>query len=143
MIKDTQTLIVQGNQEIISAIKRLNSDEAKRQAMRSITILEALVSKHVEYNIGFQDGGYDSVPCGPAMTDCNNAFLDLCKRLEDIFSTSFNEEPKGDKQRISEIADKLMLLLTNSYYSLTWLNSNYYKEKHPEDQIPYTDTAHI
>ena len=83
------------------------------------------------------------MPCGPAMTLCNNAFIDLAKRLDDIFSSNFNESPKGDKERLSTVADNLILLLTNSYYSLTWLNSRYYKTTHPEDTTADTDTDRI
>ena len=67
------------------------------------------------------------------MTLCNNAFVDLTKRIDDILSASFEEVPKGDKERVGVVADYLLQLLTNSYYSLTWLNARYYKERHPED----------
>ena len=39
-----------------------------------------------------------------------------------------------------------MNLIANSYYSLTWVNAKYYKEKNPNEHIDETDTgkmAHI
>jgi hypothetical protein len=143
MIRDTQTLIVQGNEEIMAAIRKLNSLEAQRSAMESINILDSLVEKHMVMELEYDVGGYDVLPCGPAMTLCNNAFVDLSKRIDDILSSSFEESPKGDKNRMSAVADNLLLLLTNSYYSLTWLNSRYYKTNHPEDTTADTDTDRI
>ena len=57
------------------------------------------------------------------MTLCNNAFSDLSDRLEDILSSSFEESPRGDKARVNKVAENLIKLLVNSYYSLTWVNS--------------------
>jgi hypothetical protein len=59
------------------------------------------------------------------MTLCNNAFSDLSDRLEDILSSSFEESPRGDKARVNKVAENLIKLLINSYYSLTWVNSKY------------------
>ena len=39
MIRETQSLIVLGNKEIMDAIRRLDSKEAKRNAEESISIL--------------------------------------------------------------------------------------------------------
>lgn len=47
MIRETQTMIALGNQDILNAIRKLNSDEARRQAQTSMTILETLVRKHL------------------------------------------------------------------------------------------------
>jgi hypothetical protein len=57
------------------------------------------------------------------MTLCNNAFVDLAQRMEDILSASFEEAPRGDPTRVKTVAGTLMNLLTNSYYSVTWVNS--------------------
>jgi hypothetical protein len=59
------------------------------------------------------------------MTLCNNAFTDLSDRLEDILSSSFEESPRGDKARVNKVAENLIKLLINSYYSLKWVNSKY------------------
>jgi hypothetical protein len=77
------------------------------------------------------------------MTLCNNAFVDLCKRVDDILGASFAESPRGYKERMGRIADNLLVLLTNAYYSLTWLNAKYFKQMHPNDLIPDTDTDKI
>ncbi len=47
MITDTQKMIATGNQEILNAIRKLNSQEAQRSASSSINILESLVTKHL------------------------------------------------------------------------------------------------
>jgi hypothetical protein len=57
------------------------------------------------------------------MSVCNNAFADLAQRMEDILSSSFDESPRGDKGRVINIANKMMKLLSNSYYSLSYLNA--------------------
>ena len=77
------------------------------------------------------------------MTLCNNAFVDLCNRFEDILSASFEESPRGDKTRVLLVADNIMQLITNSYYSLTWLNSKHYKTLHPEEVIDPNDEVKI
>jgi hypothetical protein len=59
------------------------------------------------------------------MTLCNNAFVDLASKMEDILSSSFEESPRGDKARVNKVADNLIKLLTNSYFSLTWVNSKF------------------
>jgi len=77
------------------------------------------------------------------MSLCNNAFVDLSKRIDDILGASFDEVPRGDKNRVGKVADNLLMLMTNSYYSLTWLNSRFYKDTHPNDPTPDTDTDKI
>lgn len=77
------------------------------------------------------------------MTLCNNAFVDLSKRMDDLLSASFDESPRGDKERVIVVADNLMKLLTNSFYSLTWLNARHYKATHPTTTISNEDTATI
>ena len=61
------------------------------------------------------------------MTLCNNAFIDLSRKMDDILSASFDESPRGDKERVGALGDNLMLLLSNAMYSLTWVNAKYYK----------------
>ena len=56
------------------------------------------------------------------MEICNRAFITLCNRMDGILSACFDESPRGDSARVKAAADKLMLLLTNSFYSLTWVN---------------------
>lgn len=77
------------------------------------------------------------------MTLCNNAFIDLARRLEDILAASFDESPRGDKQRLQTVGDNLMQLLTNSFYSLTWLNARHYKATHPDTTVSDEDTDKI
>jgi hypothetical protein len=127
----------------MEAIRKLNSQEAQRSAMESMNILDSLVEKHMVMELEFDVGNYDVLPCGPAMTLCNNAFVDLTKRVDDILGASFDEVPKGDKERIGKVADNLLMLLTNAYYSLTWLNGRYYKSMHPNDPTAETDTNRI
>jgi hypothetical protein len=69
------------------------------------------------------------------MTLCNNAFIDLSNRLEDIMSSSFEESPRGDKNRVLKVGDNIIKLLANSYYSLTWLNAKFVSEAYPENKI--------
>ncbi len=76
--------------------------------MESINILDSLVEKHMVMGLEYDVGGYDVLPCGPAMTLCNNAFVDLTKRIDDILSASFDEAPKGDKNRVAKVADNLL-----------------------------------
>ncbi len=40
-------MIAVGNQEILNAIRKLNSQEAQRSASDSINILDTLVTKHI------------------------------------------------------------------------------------------------
>lgn len=89
--------------------------------------------------IEYQYGSYDVLPCGPLMTLCNNAFVDLCNRFDDILSASFEEAPRGDKTRVLAVADNIMMLIANSYYSLTWLNAKQYNSTHPLEPIDQTD----
>lgn len=90
--------------------------------------------------IDFSYGGYDVLPCGVQMTLCNNAFIDLCNRFDDILSSSFEELPRGDKNRVRSVGDNIMMLITNSFYSLTWLNAKQYNLTHPTNPI---DTNNI
>jgi len=62
------------------------------------------------------------------MTLCNNAFVDLASKIEDILASSFEESPRGDKTRVNYVANNLIRLLTNSYYSLTWINAKFANE---------------
>lgn len=90
--------------------------------------------------VEYQFGSYEVFPCGPMMTLCNNAFADLANRLDDLLSASFEESPRGDKNRVKLVGDNLILLLQNSYYSITWLNAKFYNEKYPNQPI---DTNNI
>lgn len=132
MIKDTQTLLTLGNEQIMNAIRKLDTAEAQRQAMESMNILDTLVNKHMVQKLEYDNGGYDVLPCGYQMTLCNNAFVDLSKRMEDILASSFEESPRGDKNRAAIVGDNLINLLSNSLYSLSWLNARHYKAIHPD-----------
>jgi len=81
MIKETQSLVLQGNKEILDAIRKLNLKEALRSAEESYSILNTLVTKHMILKEEYQDGSYQIIPCGPTMTICNNAFIDLANRF--------------------------------------------------------------
>jgi hypothetical protein len=83
----------------------------------------------------YQYGSYQVIPCGPSMTLCNNAFIELSNRFEDIMSSSFEESPRGDKTRVFKVGDNLIKLLTNSFYSLTWLNAKYVNQTFPETKV--------
>lgn len=96
-----------------------------------MSILDVLVRKHMIDKMEFEYGRYDVLPCGPLMTLCNNAFVDLCNRFDDILSASYEESPRGDKKRVKIVADNIMLLIANSYYSLTWLNAKQYNATNP------------
>lgn len=65
--------------------------------MDSMNILDVLVTKHMVEKLEYDVGGYDVLPCGQAMTLCNNAFIDLSRKMDDILSASFDESPRGDK----------------------------------------------
>ncbi len=93
--------------------------------------------------VNYEVGQYDTLPCGPAMTLCNNAFVDLCFRFEDILASSFEESPRGDKKRVNLVANNLMQLITNSYYSVTWVNIQQYKAAHPNDYIEDKDLGKV
>ena len=41
------------------------------------------------------------------------------------------------------VGDNLMLLLSNAFYSLSWVNARYYKTMHPTVVIEDTDTQKI
>jgi hypothetical protein len=58
------------------------------------------------------------------MVICNNAFVELCDRFDDLLGAVFNEVPRGDPERVILVADYVMLLLSNSLYSLSWVNAN-------------------
>ena len=65
------------------------------------------------------------------MATCNNAFIDLANKFEDILSTSFEVSPRGDKKRLNSVADNMIKLMANSYYSLTWVNAKYSNHTKP------------
>ena len=96
-----------------------------------MSILDVLVRKRMIENIDFEFGAFDALPCGPLMTLCNNAFINLASRFEDILSSSFDESPRGDKNRMNNVAENIMMLLTNSFYTLTWLNSKQFNKTNP------------
>jgi hypothetical protein len=89
-------MIAVGNQQILNAIRKLNSPEAQRSASDSINILDALVTKHLLDKEEFKLDSYEILPCGIKMTLCNNAFIDLANHLDDILSSSFEESPRGE-----------------------------------------------
>lgn len=91
----------------------------------------------------YDDGAYDVLPCGHDMTLCNNAFIDMCKHMDDVLSSAFDESPRGDKDRVNFVGDNFMELLSNSLYSLSWLNSIHYKRTHPDVVIDKDDTVRI
>lgn len=97
-----------GNQEILNAIRKLNSQEAQRSAQASISKLKSLVKKHMINKEEYQYGSYQIAPCGPTMTECNNAFTELADRFDDILASSFEESPRGDKKRVFVVADNIM-----------------------------------
>lgn len=139
MIRETQTLIALGNQDILNAIRNLNSEEAQRSARGSMTILETLVRKHMIDGHEYDHNDY-SATCGYAFSNCNIAFIDLCSKFEDILGASHNDVPRGELKRIRAVGDNIMTLLTNSMYSLSWLNAKYYNETHPANPV---DTKNI
>jgi hypothetical protein len=94
--------------------------------MESYNILNSLVEKHMIQKREYEGGNYETLPCGEAMTLCNNAFVDLASRIDDILAASFDEVPKGDKDRVGKVAERLLLLLSNAFYSITWVNGRYY-----------------
>jgi hypothetical protein len=65
------------------------------------------------------------------MTKCNVAFVELSERVEDLLSASFEESPRGDKNRVGNVANNLLMLLANSFYSITWLNAKFANETTP------------
>lgn len=67
----------------MSAIKKLNYEEALRFGKDDIAILDELVEKHMTLKIDFPYGGYD-VTCGVKMSECNGAFAKLCNKVDDI-----------------------------------------------------------
>jgi len=143
MIKETQTLIVLGNQEVLNAIRKLDSAEAQRAAEEAKSILDSLVYKHMVLGQEYEVGNYAALPCGTEMTLCNNAFVELSRRLDDIFGKSFEESPRGDKSRVANVANNLMQLLANSLYSLTWLNAKRYNETHPNEVVDTSDSTRV
>ena len=74
------------------------------------------------------------------MTLCNNAFITLSDRLDDILGASFEVSPRGQKTRVAKVANMLMQLLTNSFYSLSWLNAKYYQSTHPGEATETYDS---
>eukprot|EP00347_Sterkiella_histriomuscorum_P023347 403334993 len=141
-IREIQTMINLGNVEISNAIIMLSSIEAQRQVHSDIQILNSLEIKHIINQLNYEQGSYD-VLCGPDMNLCNNAFIDLCNHLDEILDSSFYESPRGDKDRVNLVGDNLIELLTNSFYTLSWLNSVHYKIQHPEIIIDKDDTNRI
>lgn len=131
-------MISVGNQDILNALRKLNSQEAQRDAQSSINTLKALNTKLIVNKEEYVSGSYETLPCGPKMSVCNTAFIDLANRFEDILSTSFEESPRGDKKRVIQVGDNLIKLMANSYYALTWLNAKYANETRP-NQIDVND----
>eukprot|EP00347_Sterkiella_histriomuscorum_P003760 403363054 len=143
MIRETQTMITLGNEQILNAIRKLNSQQAQRKVQGAMGILDSLEMKHLISQMSYEDGSYDVLPCGPDMTLCNNAFIDLCNHMDDVLASSFDESPRGDKDRVNFVGDTFMELLSNSLYSLSWLNSAHYKKMHPQVVIDKDDTLKI
>ncbi|CDW87215.1 UNKNOWN [Stylonychia lemnae] len=143
MIRDTQLLIIEGNEEVMNSIRKLNSQQAIRNVQDALSILDTLEEKHLIQKLDFEHGAYDVSPCGNSMTLCNNAFIKLAKSLDDVLEASFEESPKGEKNRVFNLADNLMQRLMNSFYSITWLNAQQYKSSHPTEQISNDDTQKI
>ena len=83
----------------------------------------------------YDAGQYGVTPCGAMMSGCNDAFIDLANRMEDVLSSSFDVVPRGDKHRMRAVGDGLMRLMQGSFYALTWVNAMYYKKTHPNDHI--------
>ena len=69
------------------------------------------------------------------MTGCNSAFMDLANRMDDILEANFNMAPRGDKERVNKVADLLMKMIINGYYSLTWVNTLNFIERNPSTEI--------
>ena len=67
---------------------------------------------------------------------CNNAFEMVAGHMNDVLGSLFEVSPRGDKNRMQPVADQLMHLLTRAFFSLTWLNTQYYM-KHT---APITDS---
>jgi hypothetical protein len=76
------------------------------------------------------------------MTLCNNAFIELANRFDDILSTSFEESPRGYKKRVIMVGDNLIRLMANSFYSLTWLNAKYANQSKP-NQIDFNNLQQV
>lgn len=53
---------MKGNQEIMEAIRKLNSQEAQRSAMESMTILDTLVEKHMVLQLEYEVCNYEVLP---------------------------------------------------------------------------------
>lgn len=76
------------------------------------------------------------------MAECNIAFTDLTDRFDDILKSSFLESPAGDKTRVRKVGENLIKLLSNSYYTLTWLNAKQANESFP-GQIDFNNLAEV
>jgi hypothetical protein len=61
-----------------------------------MSVLNTLLEKHMILQYSFEDGGYEALPCGDKMSICNNAFVELCDRFDDLLGAIFNEAPRGD-----------------------------------------------
>jgi len=135
-------MISTGNQDILNALRLMDAKSATRSAETSKGILEALNLKFIEEKIEFENGKYDSLPCDTGMVACNNAFIDLANKFEDILSTSFEVSPRGDKTRVTTVADNLIKLMANSYYSVTWVNAKYSNRTNP-NKIDVNDIRRV
>jgi hypothetical protein len=108
-----------------------------------MTILETLVRKHMIDGHEYDRQDYSSSPCGTDFTLCNNAFADLSNRLDDILAATHDDVPKGDMRRIRAVGDNFIQLLTNSFYSLSWLNAKLYNETHPGAPVNTADVNQV
>ena len=57
------------------------------------------------------------------MSVCNNAFTALASKVDDILGANFDKVPRGDKTRVTKMANYLLTLLSNALESLTWVNT--------------------
>ena len=113
----------------------LNSEQEKRDAQDSMSLLSSLIQKHQITKTEFKWDAY-SRTCGDKMAACNKAFTDLCWRMDRILAASFEESPRGDKNRVKMVADNLILLLTNAFYSVTWANAKSHEQNYPKTIDP-------
>ena len=145
MIKETQIQIADGNNRIENAIQQLDYDSVRRDLMMYTSTLKTLVSKHIFDQIPYEldKATTYEVTCGATITDCNYAFKQVCTLFDELLLKNFKLEPKGDKQRVIDLANDVMDLIVNSYYSVTWLNTNHYKQKNPEKVLDPTDIKMI
>jgi len=57
------------------------------------------------------------------MSSCNGAFVFLASKVDEILGAT---SAIGDINRVGQMANYLLLLLTNSLESLTWANTRDY-----------------